>query len=158
VFAWKGFLYYKWVLGELAPRLAELARSIIAARVINMPPHELAALNQTRQRIVKILGRTTHRVRQALADYDAAFLALSEGRPTAFRDFLLSAPAMFLVIGEAVGVIKHIDSFWRFRFPAGRTPLMEADEAYEVFQEFELTLSGIEAAQNEDVFTVHAKV
>ncbi|MDX2235211.1 MAG: hypothetical protein NW200_12005 [Hyphomonadaceae bacterium] len=158
VFAWKGFLYYKWVLGELSPRLAELARSIIAARVVNASRDDLMSINSSRQRIVKILGRTTHRVQQALADYDTAFRALSQGRPTAFRDFLLSAPAMFLVIGEAVGVIKHIDSFWRFRFPAGRIPMMDTDEAFEVFQEFELTLSGIEAAQNEDVFTAHAKL
>ncbi len=158
VFAWKGFLYYKWVVGELTPRLPDLARSIIAARVVNVSREDMAMLAGLRQRIVKILGRTMHRVQQALQDYDAAFKSLSQGRPTAFRDFLLSAPAMFLVIGEAVGVLKHIDSFWRFRFPPGRVPMMEGDEALDVFQEFELTLSGIEAAQREDVFTTHARL
>ncbi len=152
VFAWKGFLYYKWVVGELSPRLAELARSIIAARVVNAPREDMAALNVSRQKIVRVLGKTMGRISQALADYDAAFDSLSKGKPTAFRDFLLSAPSMFLVIGEAVGIIKHIDSFWRFRFPAGRIPLMEGDEAFEIFQDFELTLSGIEAAQNEGAF------
>jgi hypothetical protein len=156
VFAWKGFLYYKWVVGELTPRLPDLARSIVAARVVNVEREHAQMLTDTRQRIVKILGKTMHRIREALSDYDAAFDALAKGKPTAFRDFLLSAPAMFLVIGEAVGIIKHIDSFWRFRFPAGRIPLMEGDEAIDLFQEFEITLSGIEAAQKEDVFVGHA--
>lgn len=149
VFAWKGFLYYKWVVGEISPRIADLARSILAARVLNATREDAAAYNQSRQRIVKILGVTMGRIQAALAEYDEAFKALSQGKPTAFRDFLLSAPKMFLVIGEAVGIIKHIDSFWRFRFPAGRTPTMESDEAAEIFHDFELTLGGIEASHNE---------
>ena len=149
VFAWKGFLYYKWVVGELSPRLADLARSILAARVVGAPREDIALINTMRQRIVKIIGATTNRIQSALGEYDDAFASLSAGKPTAFRDFLLSAPKMFLVIGESVGVIKHIDSFWRFRFPAGRTPTMDGDEALEVFGDFETTLGGIEASQSE---------
>lgn len=146
VFAWKGFLYYKWVVGELSPRLSDLARSILSARILNAPREDMAILSASRQKIVKILGSTSTRINKALGEYDSAFAALSEGKPTAFRDFLLSAPRMFLVIGEAVGIIKHIDSFWRFRFPAGRTPTMDGDEAMEVFLDFETTLNGIEAS------------
>jgi hypothetical protein len=149
VFAWKGFLYYKWVVGEITPRLPDLARSILSARVLNATREDMAALTTSRQRIVRILGKTIKSVESSLADYDAAFGSLAVGKPTAFRDFLLSAPRMFLVIGEAVGIIKHIDSFWRFRFPAGRMPSMECDEAREIFEDFETTLSGIEAAQAE---------
>lgn len=150
VFAWKGFLYYKWVVGEISPRIADLARSILAARVYNASREEGVSFNASRQKIVRILGVTMGRIQSALGEYDEAFKSLSVGKPTAFRDFLLSAPKMFLVIGEAVGIIKHIDSFWRFRFPAGRTPTMDSDEAAEIFYDFELTLGGIEAAQNED--------
>jgi len=122
--------------------MPELARSILGARVVNSPREDLAAINAARQRIVKVMGLTMKRVQTALSEYDVAFKALSEGKPTAFRDFLLNAPSMFLSIGEAVGIIKHIDSFWRFRFPAGRVPLMEGNEAFDIFQDFELTLSG----------------
>ena len=101
--------------------------------------------------VLRILGVTMGRIQSALGEYDEAFKSLSIGKPTAFRDFLLSAPKMFLVIGEAVGIVKHIDSFWRFRFPAGRTPTMDSDEAAEIFYDFELTLGGIEAAQSEYV-------
>lgn len=148
VFAWKGFLYYKWMVGEFAPRLADLARSILATRIMRTTAEEREQLSRNRSRIVSYLGVTSARVQGALHDYDKAFEALSQGQPTAFRDFLLKAPAMFLVIGEAVGVIKHIDSFWRFRFPQSATPLLDADEAYEIFQEFEATLGGVEAVRS----------
>jgi hypothetical protein len=149
VFAWKGFLYYKWMVGELSARLADLARSILSARVLNASHDDMAMLATCRQKIVRILGIASSRINEALGAYDAAFADLSAGRPMAFRDFLLSAPKMFLVIGEAVGILKHIDSFWRFRFPAGRRQTMDAEEAMEVFGEFEITLGGIDAAHNE---------
>lgn len=151
VFAWKGFLYYKWMVAEWGERLPALARSILAARVTGAAREDMAQLAESRQRIVKIMGSTMRRVNGALGQYDEAFRALSAGKPAAFRSFLLSAPAMFLDIGEAVGIIKHIDSFWRFRFPSGRTPLMEANEALEIFDEFEATLSGVTASQQDSV-------
>ena len=40
--------------------------------------------------------------------------------PKTFRDFLLRAPYMFLELGEKMGAISHIVSFWRYRFPPGR--------------------------------------
>lgn len=142
VFAWKGFLYYKWVVAEWGSRLPDLARSILGARINSATREDLNAINTGRQRIVKVMGATMKRVQAALGEYDTAFLSLQEGKPTAFRDFLLNAPSMFLSIGEAVGIIKHIDSFWRFRFPAGRVPQMDGNEAIDIFQDFELTLSG----------------
>lgn len=146
VFAWKGFLYYKWIVGEMTPRLPELARSILSVRVANMPKHEMAELAARRQRIVRVLGETSQRVEKSLAQYDAAFASLSGGKPTAFRDFLLSAPRMFLLLGEAVGVIKHIESFWSFRFKPGRPQAMDGEEAAEIFEDFDVTLNGLEAA------------
>jgi len=154
VFAWKGFLYYKWVVEEWGERMPTLARSILGARIVNASREDMANLASSRQRVVKVMGSTLRRVHEALAEYDQAFRALSEGRPTAFRDFLLSAPQMFLSIGEAVGIIKHIDSFWRFRFPSGRTPMMEGVEAIEIFEDFEATLSGISAAENESQMVI----
>ncbi len=145
VFAWKGFLYYKWMVGEFAPRLADLARQILAARVIRATNDERAQLGAARQRIVDHLGKTSAHVQSALDEYDTAYIDLANGRPNAFRDFLLRAPTMFLVIGEAVGVIKHVESFWRFRFPMGAIPMLEADEAFEIFLEFETTLGGLAA-------------
>lgn len=84
------------------------------------------------------------RVDETLLQYGVAFAALAEGQPSAFRSFLLTAPSLFIPIGEAVGVIRHINSFWRFRFPDSATPMMEADEAIEVLHDFESTVQGVE--------------
>ena len=54
---------------------------------------------------------------------------------------------MFIPIGEAIGVIKHIHSFWQFRFPDQAMAMMDADEAIEVLHEFSRTLCGIEFAR-----------
>lgn len=143
VFAWKGFLYYKWSIQEWGERLPELSRSILSARIVNIARDELAAVNASRQTIIKLMGSTMRRINVALSKYDDAFQALQEGRPAAFRNFLLKAPEMFLDLGEAVGVIKHLDTFWRFRFPPGRLPLMEGPEAFEIFEDFKLTVSGL---------------
>jgi hypothetical protein len=149
MFVWKGFLYYKWLAAEWGARLPELARSMLGARIVNVQRDELTAINDARQRIVKMMGSTMRRVQMALGEYDMAFRNVQEGRPTAFRDFLLGSPRMFLGIGEAVGIIKHIDSFWRYRFPARRAAYMEGAEALDIFQDFELTLSGVAASQDE---------
>lgn len=145
VFAWKGFLYYKWMVGEFAPRLAALAREMLAARIARASAEDRVQLNAMRSRIVGHLGRTMAHVQASLEQYDSAYIDLANGRPNAFRDFLIHAPAMFLVMGEAVGVVKHVESFWRFRFPPTAITVLEPDEAFEVFLEFEATLGGVAA-------------
>ena len=58
----------------------------------------------------------------------------------AFRDFLLQAPAMFLTLGERLGVVDHIVSFWTFRFPANRLASVTAGELMDIFLDFEESL------------------
>lgn len=140
VFAWKGFLYYNWMVGESAGRFADLARQILSVKMPLASPDEKMQLANSRQRVVNLLGQASGRVRDGLRSYNSAFAELSEGRPNAFRDFLLRAPTLFLSVGEAVSMVMHIESFWRFRFPQGRALVLEADEATDIFQEFEATL------------------
>ncbi|MGE3141985.1 MAG: hypothetical protein AB7L65_01580 [Hyphomonadaceae bacterium] len=144
VFAWKGFLYYNWLVGEFAPRLGVLARQILSASVRNATSDERMHLANARQHIVDLLGVASGRVREGLRSYTAAYNELAAGKPTAFRDFLLRAPALFLSVGESISVLMHIEAFWRYRFKAGKDVMLEADEAMEIFQEFESTLSGVE--------------
>lgn len=146
VFAWKGFLYYKWLMGEFKPQLAEFKPRFAGLRVTQCSSSEREMLAESRRKILMQMTAAANQVDSTLLEYGAAFAALTEGQPSAFRNFLLKAPSMFIPIGEAVGVIKHIDSFWRFRFPGAVMPLMEADEAMELLNEFEMTLAGVEFA------------
>jgi hypothetical protein len=144
VFAWKGFLYYKWRMSEFKPTLEVFRPRFAGLRVSQATPDQQRVLAEKRRKILEQMDAALARVEDLLLEYGSAFAELAEGKPAAFRAFLLSAPSMFIPIGEAVGVIKHIDSFWRFRFPDMGTPRMPADEAGEVLHEFEFTLGGVE--------------
>ena len=59
-------------------------------------------------------------IRRILGIYDNAYASLIEQQnPRLFREFLLGAPKLFLDIGEKMGAMSHITSFWQYRFPAG---------------------------------------
>ena len=70
-------------------------------------------------------------VLRSLDSYNRSYnLFLAEERPSEFRDFLLNAPATFVGLGEVIGSLQHINSFWAFRMGAlGRGRATEADFA-----------------------------
>lgn len=144
VFAWKGFLYYKWLLADSAKRIEELIPSIATMRVYDAKGDEAEKLVAMKRQIVEHIRFAKGRVEEYLLKYDCAFAQLASGDVSSFRTFLLQAPSLFVPIGEAVGVITHVESFWRFRFPGGLRAAMDAPEALEVMQDFELTLGSIE--------------
>lgn len=149
VFAWKGFLYYKWLMAEFRPQLDAFKPRFAGLRVTDSTSEERRELAETRRDILTQMEAAIARVEETLLEYGAAFAALADGQPSAFRAFLLRAPSLFIPIGEAVGVIRHIDSFWRFRFAENEKPVMNGDEAIEVLHEFESTLGGIEFAKKQ---------
>lgn len=150
VFAWKGFLYYKWLMDEIRPGLADFKPRFAGLRITQATSDERQQLAETRKDILSKMALAIIRVDETLLEYGVAFAALAEGQPSAFRGFLLKAPSLFIPIGEAVGVIRHIDSFWRFRFPDAATPMMEADEAIEVLHDFESTVGGVEFVKSKN--------
>lgn len=147
VFAWKGFLYYKWLMNEFKPALEAFRPRFAGLKIVQSNSEERRELAETRKDILAQMDAAISRVNETLLEYGAAFAALAEGQPSAFRNFLLRAPSLFIPMGEAVGVVRHIDSFWRFRFPDQSAPLMEADEAIEVLHDFGSTLAGVEFAK-----------
>jgi len=73
--------------------------------------------------------------------YDGVFEELTkDGNATAFRDFLLKSPDMLVALGEGTGVVSHIASFWRFRFPKGKPLEAHAAELLDMLQDFEAGL------------------
>jgi len=144
VFAWKGFLYYKWLMEEIRPSLTDFMPRFAGLRILRSDSEERRELASIRRGIIDKVRQAVDRVDETLLEYGVAFASLADGQAGAFRTFLLKAPSMFIPIGEAVGVVRHIDSFWRFRFPDPISPVMEADEAIEVLHDFETTLSGVE--------------
>ncbi len=144
VFAWKGFLYYKWLLDDLRARHLAFAPSFTNCGVVCTDRAARMEIERLRRNGLNRMEHVLARASDAMADYANAFSALARGQAATFRAFLLDAPARFIPLGEALGAVKHIHSFWGFRFPAKSPPKLEAEEAQDIFQEFDRMLAGIE--------------
>lgn len=146
IFAWKGFLYYKWVLNTLWPRLRDVFSELVKVRVLgSVDPETASEIKAMRQRLHHKMERQVKAVTAHLGVYDEVFLRLtSEGDALAFRDFLLKSPEMFLSLGEGCGLVSHIATYWRYQFPAGRPLAANASELMDVLQDFEASLGSDE--------------
>ena len=142
VFSWKGFLYYKWMMHSLWPQLSDVITEVGDLTLSGPRDADLTDyVNRAKLRLQKAINFHRQRVVAALKVYDDAFGDLTQNsRPQAFRDFLLKAPAMFMSLGENVGVVSHIASYWRYRFPQGKKLMCPLEEAANILQEFEISL------------------
>ena len=145
IFCWKGFLYYKWVLTSLMAEVASVADAVWAVKPAGKPDKVARDyLDRGRTVLRNRIVRTCDQVGRTLRVYDDAYAGLTvSGQPTGFRDFLLDAPRMFSRLGDQLGAVQHIVSFWRFRFSPGHPPV-GVDELVDIFMDFEAGLLGRE--------------
>ena len=143
VFCWRGFLYYKWVLAELAPRISRVMAEVQQVQPRGPRSAETSAyLPGARGRLSETIARTVASVDKMLDVYNCAYNSLTlEGQPMAFRDFLLAAPDMFMALGEQCGAVQHIVSFWRFRFQRGCATPVSPEELMDILLDFEDSLA-----------------
>jgi hypothetical protein len=139
VFSWRGFLYYKWVFNDLSDPLNDCLDEIKTIQGRGSKTVDTASyVSAAKIRIQHRLKQAHDNVEALLNVYNRAYRLLTvENNPTSFRDFLLSAPAMFLQIGEQLGAIQHVVSFWRYRMPKGKPRIISFDELADLFLDFE---------------------
>jgi len=137
-FSWRGFLYYKWAMERFWPRVMSVLREIKTVRPAGPVTVEQAAyLTAARRDIIEMVRDYGQHIAKVLSVYDNSFGSLVASQsPKTFRDFLLSAPSMFLELGERMGAISHIVSFWRYRFADNRPSTIDAEELSTIFQDF----------------------
>ncbi len=138
VFSWRGFIYYKWCLSEVWPHLLGCLSHLKSLQPVGpVDAEQKAYLKSVRQKILRGAKDNNGAVRQLLQIYDDAYSSLLSGRdPQQFRKFLLNAPGLFLEIGEKMGVLSHIASFWRFRFPDPARAAVDAEELVTILHDF----------------------
>ena len=145
VFCWKGFLYYKWALQALTGDIGWVVDSVRRAKPwgrTDMDQH--AAIDRAKEQVRRRILLTCEATSDMLRVYDDAFRGLTrEGKPTAFRDFLRDAPILFARLGERLGAIQHIVSFWKYRM-GGDKSAPGAEELLDLLCDFETSLSGRE--------------
>lgn len=141
VFSWRGVLYYKWCSMELMPQIGTIAREIASAPIRSGPPEDMKFLTASKRRLVDKMAETIAGVGESLLAYDTIYEKLvHHEQPEAFREFLLRAPGMFIELGEKLGGLGHIASFWRFRFPQGAVQALDVNLALSIFIDFMLSI------------------
>ncbi len=142
IFCWKGFLYYKWVLADLWPQLVNVLNELRDIQIKDKRDLELMRqVERSRSRLAATIHKRRRELLETLQVYDDAFRNLTEDEePGAFRDFLVRAPGMFTDLGERIGGISHVASFWRYCVPQPNKGAIAAEELFEILQDFEASL------------------
>jgi hypothetical protein len=142
IFAWKGFLYYQWVLSALRPQLAPILREILTMKVSSFRDREMERmLNAARRRLADRVNVVLEEAAGGIQAYEAAFNDLTRnGKPLTFSNFLRRTPEMFVLLGERIGALSHVATYWRFRFRQGVVGKIPTEELLEIVRDFERNL------------------
>lgn len=139
VFAWRGFLYYKWKVEELWPEMTTVAVQIGQVRATGRMDSDMRTyIAASKEKLSRSIFKVMEEVVRTTTHYDKAYEGLIGGTdPKVFCDFLLEAPALFRKLGEQMGAIEHIASYWKYRFPDDRRLECDGTELESIFQDFE---------------------
>ena len=153
MFSWRGFLYFKWRQTALQAEIGRVVKGLSEYRPLG-PADEgtrdylrTAPTRLSKQIITAILN-----TRRTLDVYDNAYKALIEGQdPAPFRKFLLDGPSMFFGLGECMGVLGHIGSFWSYRMGGKMKHLRRTPTEYaDILVDFEDSLVNVEGVSLDD--------
>ena len=153
IFSWRGFLYFKWRHTELQEEMRKVLEGLSSYQPVGQADESLRDyLREVRPRLAKRILSAIANVGRTLAIYDQAYRALVDGEnPGPFRRFLLDGPGLFFELGESIGILSHIGSFWAYRVNAQSqnqrlTPLEYGD----VLMDFDDSLGALAQYSNEE--------
>lgn len=152
VFSWRGFIYYKWSMTKLWPDVAAVVKDLRKVTLVDKAASENSSwVVSSKKRIIETIRQAGIEINSTLKIYDDAYNDLVERNdPKAFRDFLLGAPRLFLKLGDKLGSLSHLSSFWHYRFPPERSLQVDGDELLAIFQDFEMSF-GLQPLSQQNV-------
>lgn len=117
IFAWRGFLYYKWRYLDLQDKLREVLSGIGSYQPFGVSDDRVKDyITHARIRLARGMARALNHAYDVLNVYDTAYSDLvSHNKPGPFKRFLLNGSGLFTELGEIIGTLDHISSFWSFR-------------------------------------------
>lgn len=132
IFSWRGFLYFKWRYSALQEELNKVILGLANYQpLMSRDMAIMSFLNDIRPRLAKRISVAIVQVGRILAIYEQAYNALTTGHnPGPFRRFLLDGPSMFFELGENIGILSHISSFWQYRMSKYTTVERMSSEEY----------------------------
>ncbi|MFT4074156.1 MAG: hypothetical protein QM647_01405 [Asticcacaulis sp.] len=149
MFSWRGFLYFKWRQTLLQEDIRQVVDGLQNYRTIG--PAEAGTrdyLAEARPRLAKKIIAAIITTYKTLKVYDEAYQALTQGAdPAPFRKFLLDGPKMFFELGESIGILSHIGSFWDYRMGKRMAHMrLTPQEFADIIVDFEDSLLSVEPA------------
>jgi len=142
---WRGFLYYKWAYVRLQDQIREVMAGLSGYKPV--ATHDDVVRNylkRSRPRVAKALIKTIQESGKLLERYDEVYQAMAVDRnPEPFRRFLMQGSTLFLQLGEKLGILNHIVSFWNFRMArvlANNSRPLESVEYADILVDFEASL------------------
>ncbi|MDV6331997.1 hypothetical protein [Asticcacaulis sp. 201] len=147
MFSWRGFLYFKWRQTQLQADIKQVVDGLHSYKTIG--PAEAGTreyLAEVRPRLAKKIIASIVSTRKTLRVYDEAYAALTQGADAApFRKFLMNGPSMFFELGESIGILSHIGSFWSYRMGARMAHLrLSPAEFADILVDFEDSLINVD--------------
>jgi hypothetical protein len=116
MFAWKAFLYYRWRAQTMAPALKATLRSIAKLSARRCDPDTLAFMVKSKGLLEGAITGSWREIGQMLKLYDRAYNGLTvDHKPENFRGFLSEGASLFVSLGERIGQLEQVVSFWTYR-------------------------------------------
>lgn len=151
LFAWKGVSYYEFQFMKRTQLLNGFLRWMASNEMTTPADSQLLQephLERMRYRVNTgrtLLKRSYLALSQVLRDYNLAFEELVRAdNPKKFREFLEVAPAAFLMIGTAIGMLTHSAVAWRNLTADGSKRVKSAN--LEPFLDFLVSINGNDVA------------
>lgn len=143
LFAWKGILYYKFMFESLRDRLLSMIKKMKNIRIVNYNDFEhKRQIEEIREDVANelklCLAQTADVLKRYEKNYHEEFL--KNKNPVAFREFLQSAPQMFVQLGPNIAAVDHAVGYWNYRFERDGIRVAEAQDLEDVLLNF---LSGV---------------
>ncbi|MBP2159244.1 MULTISPECIES: hypothetical protein [Asticcacaulis] len=152
IFSWRGFLYFKWRHLELQEEMRKVLEGLASYQPVGSADEALKEyLREVRPRLARKIVSAIQGVGRTLNVYDQAYHALVQGENAGpFRRFLLDGPRLFFELGENIGILSHIGSFWQYRMSqAMNDQRLTPTEYSDILMDFEDSLSVV-GNQEED--------
>jgi hypothetical protein len=132
MFCWKAVLYYRWRSRALWPEVRATRRSIATIETSRFDadtgPFVRAAVGQ----LEGLMNDSERRIAELFRIYDEVFDALTAQRtPEPFRKFLVDGPRVFARLGERMGRLEQLVSYWSHQFPARRPRQMSPEAVFD---------------------------
>lgn len=153
IFSWRGFLYFKWRHLELQDDMRKVLEGLASYQPIGGADENLREyLKEVRPRLARKIVNAIANVGRTLNVYDQAYHALVEGEnPGPFRRFLLDGPSLFFELGENIGILSHIGSFWSYRMgQAMMSQRLTPTEYADILMDFEDSLTVVARYNGEE--------